>query len=179
MTPADEPKLIIDTDWKAQAQAEKQRLEQQAAAKAAKSTPGPAAGAAPGGAAAAGGRESEQLGFEDLAGLLASQALSYMGYFPDPRTGQAVVSLEYARLHIDLLEVLESKTKGNLTPEEQAMMTRTLSELRLAYVELAKAVEKAVAEGRVRPVGGQAGVGGLGAAGGAAPTPKIDLGGST
>ncbi|MFO0831736.1 MAG: DUF1844 domain-containing protein [Phycisphaerales bacterium] len=151
----DEPKLIIDTDWKSQAQAEKDRLEQAAAAK----KPRPAA---PGEAPA--GPDDEKVRFEDMVALLASQALSYLGYFPDPRTGQAVVSLEYAKLHIDMLGVLEEKTKGNLTEAEAAAMTRTVSELRMAFVEVQAAVSKAVQEGRIKPraVGGVGGVGGPG-----------------
>jgi hypothetical protein len=149
----EEPKLIIDSDWKSQAQAEKERLAKATAPK----EGGPAG--APG--------QREEVRFEDLVTMLATQALSYMGYFPDPRTGQAVVSLEYARLHIDLLEVLEQKTKNNLSAEEQSAITATLSELRMGFVELQQAVAKAVQEGRVRPVSAGGAGGGLGAGPGA------------
>ncbi len=159
----DEPKLIIDTDWKSQAQAEKDRLDQAAAAKKPKPS---VAGEVP----AAG--EDEKVRFEDVVALLASQSLSYLGYFPDPRTGQAVVSLEYAKLHIDMLGVMEEKTKGNLTETESAALTRTLSELRMAFVEVQAAVSKAVQEGRIKPrtMGGP-GAGGIGSAGPGLSTP--------
>jgi hypothetical protein len=157
MPPPDEPKLIIDSDWKAQAQAEKERLAQKAAA----AKPATMAGSVGKGGAeidAAPGSEGRQPGepvkFDDLVALLATQALSYMGYFADPRTGQAVVSLEYARLHIDMLGILEEKTKGNLSPDEQAALTRTVGELRMSFVELSKAVAKAVQEGKIRPMSG-------------------------
>ncbi|CAG1008500.1 hypothetical protein PHYC_03574 [Phycisphaerales bacterium] len=136
---SEQPKIIIDSDWKTQAQAEKQRLEQQEAAKKAQT-------------AAAG--ESEALRFEDLVGLFATQALSYMGYIPDPQTGQAMISLEYARLNIDMLGVLEAKTKGNLSDDEQKMLQKTLAELRGAFVEVSRAVAKAVQEGRIKPMSG-------------------------
>ncbi|MDX2132456.1 MAG: DUF1844 domain-containing protein [Planctomycetota bacterium] len=134
---SEQPKIIIDSDWKSQAQAEKQRLEAQEAAK--KAQP-----------------QREDVRFEDVVGLLATQALSYLGYFPDPQSGQSIVSIEYARVHIDMLGVLEAKTKGNLSEAEQTMLTKTLTELRAEFVEVSKAVEKAVQEGRVRrvPMGG-------------------------
>jgi hypothetical protein len=77
----------------------------------------------------------------------------YLGAFPDPETGRAIVSLEYAKLHIDLLGVLEQKTRGNLTEQEASLLSRTLYELRMQYVEIAKAVAKAVEEGRVTKAG--------------------------
>jgi len=183
---SDQPKLIIDSDWKSQAQAEKQRLEETASAKlAAKKTtglPGIGPGAAlPGVTGDDDGAEEGPMGFKDIVAMLATQAMTYMGYFPDQRTGQAVVALDYAKLHIDMLTILEEKTKGNLTEEEQAFITRSTSELRLAFVELSKAVAKAVQEGRIKP---GAGVGGMGAGGGMGTPPGImggslNLGGTT
>ncbi len=169
MPPADEPKIIIDSDWKAQAQAEKEKL--------AASKPKPAPKLAPEsvGTPEVAGEEDERTRFDDLVALLASQALAYMGYVPDPRTGQAMVSLEYAKLHIDMLGVLEEKTKGNLSEAEQAALTRTASELRMAFVELSKAVAQAVAEGRIKPRSAGGGAGGI-VTPGAGSGPKIDFG---
>lgn len=141
MPDSEHPKLIIDSDWKSQAQAEKEKLA--AAAKPKDEPKGSGRGAAAGEAAK----------FEDLLSLLVSQALAYMGAFPDPRTGQAVVALDLAKLHIDLLGVLEEKTKGNLAEQEAQMLSRTLHELRLEFVDLSKALAKAVEEGRVSPRG--------------------------
>lgn len=149
---SDQPKIIVDSDWKSQARAEKERLAA-AEQKPARPTPAapPAPGAAPGAAPAkdAGGPQQIQADFEELIRLLASQALLYMGAFPDPETGRAVVALDYARLNVDLLGMLEEKTKGNLSEQESTLLTRTLYELRMQYLEVAKAVAKAVEEGRV------------------------------
>lgn len=155
------PKIIVDTDWKTQARAEKERLSGSERPPAPPAPSRPAAvppGAAP--AAPAGGTPTsappgEQIEgtFEELLRLLATQALMYLGAFPDPETGRAIVSLEYAKLHIDLLGVLEQKTKGNLTEQEASLLTRTLYELRMQYVEIAKAVAKAVEEGRISRAG--------------------------
>lgn len=151
-----DPKIIIDSDWKAQAQAEKEKLASQAKP----TKPQAAPGEQP--------EEAGPVGVRDLVSLFATQALSYMGAFPDPRTGKAVVALDYAKLYIDMLGVFEDKTKGNLDAEEAAIVSRTVSELRMEYVELVKAVEKAVAEGRLQPqaMGGPGGIGGMGGVGG-------------
>lgn len=142
---SEQPKIIIDSDWKSQAQAEKEKLAQQEAAKKAQAKP-----------------EAQDVRFEDLVGLIATQALSYLGYYPDPQTGQAMVSVEYAKLHIDMLGVLEEKTKGNLSAAESETLTKILTQLRAEFVEISKAVAKAVQEGRIKPMGGP--VGGPGAA---------------
>ncbi|HLO41163.1 MAG TPA: DUF1844 domain-containing protein, partial [Phycisphaerales bacterium] len=139
MPEGDAPKLIIDTDWKSQAQAEKDRLQE---ASKPKTSPAGAAGAGAPGAEAEGA--DREIGMEDLVRMLVTQALSYMGAFPDPRTGKAVVSIEMARVFIDLLGVLEDKTKGNLTPEESTLISRTLSELRLEWVDLSKMIAKGI-----------------------------------
>jgi hypothetical protein len=96
------PKLIIDSDWKSQAQAEKEKLAAQERERAAKQ---PAAGVAgiPGAAGAAPTTPGDPEGlpeanFEELIRLLMGQALLYMGAFPDPETGRSYVSLEMARL---------------------------------------------------------------------------------
>ena len=118
--PGEENKLIIDSDWKAEAQAEKEKLAQaEAEAK-------PAAGA-PG--------ELPEPDFRTVVSMLATQALMYLGAFPD-ETGRAVVAPEYAKMHIDLLDVLQVKTKGNLTDEEQDELDQVLNELRQRFVQV-------------------------------------------
>lgn len=124
------PKIQIDSDWKAQAQAEKERLAKQAKAAPEKGPTG-SRGAGPGGLPPA--------SFEALVSTMATQALFAMGAIPDPRTGQRIQHLELARHHIDMLGVLEEKTKGNLTDEESQMLTSTAYELRTRYIQLANA----------------------------------------
>lgn len=140
MADGDQPKIIVDDDWKSQAQAEKAKLAEQAAAEAEKTKPGPGGGEA---------GLPEEIGFIDLVRMLATQALMYMGAFPDPQTGKAMVSLEVARLNIDLIDVLQEKTKGNLDDKEKEMLEGTLHELRVQFVEIAKAIQQAQAEGRI------------------------------
>ena len=179
MADADAPKLIIDTDWKSQAQAEKEKLTQASAKPAA---PRPGAGTGPAGAGAPGnGAEAQAadsnapIGFQDLLSLLVSQALAYMGAYPDPRTGKAVVALEPARVYIDMLGVLQEKTKGNLSEAESQLLTRTLAELRMEFVEISKVVAKAIQEGKITPGVSATGGASGGPAGGGAGAGPLNL----
>jgi len=123
-------KIHIDSDWKAQAQAEKQKLAEQDKAGDAGS---------PGGAGAGGPGAMPPATFESLVSTMATQALFAMGAIPDPRTGQRMQHLDLARHHIDMLGVLEEKTKGNLSEEESKMLSGTTYELRSRYIQLASA----------------------------------------
>ena len=119
----EKPKIHIDSDWKAQAQAEKQKLVE-------KTKEAPARG----GAGGPGGLPPAT--FETLISTMVTQALFAMGAIPDPRTGQRVAHLDLARHHIDMLGVLEEKTKGNLTEQEADMLSSTVYELRTRYIQL-------------------------------------------
>lgn len=143
-----EPKLIIDSDWKSQAEAERQKLSEQARQKAEQEAE----------------RDLPPADIMGIVQILATQALLYMGAFPDPQTGRAMVAMDLAKFHVDLLGTLEEKTKGNLNKEEEEVVTQTAHELRLQYVEVNKAVEQAIAEGRAKQV--DMGRGGPGSAGG-------------
>lgn len=73
---------------------------------------------------------------EFLAGLVGGAA-SHLGLVPHPTSGQAVVDLNGAKQMIDILTMLEEKTRGNLTPEEKQFLESALTELRLEYVRRA------------------------------------------
>ena len=134
------PKLHIDADWKAEAQAEKERL----AAKEAE------ASASPDGKEGAPG-ELPEANFKSLMGLLASQAIMGLGAYPDPETGSVVVDLVGSKFAIDLLGVLEEKTAGNISDEESKELSEVLAQLRSRFVQIAEAVAQqqmnAAAEG--------------------------------
>lgn len=136
----DGPKIHIDSDWKAQAQREKQRLAEQTGARSGGGAAGGAgaAGAAGGGAGGAAGGVPPA-NFETLVSTLVTQALFAMGAIADPRTGQRVQHLDLARHHIDMLGVLEEKTKGNLSEDEANLLASAAYELRTRYIQLASA----------------------------------------
>jgi hypothetical protein len=79
----------------------------------------------------------------DFAGLalsLATSALFHLGLVPDPQTGQpGTKNLALARHSIDTLELLQDKTRGNLTDEESQLLANLLTELRVHYVESSRA----------------------------------------
>ncbi len=76
------------------------------------------------------------LSFTAFVISLASSAAIHFGDLPDPNTGQlAEVNLEGASQMIDILTLLDQKTKGNLTAEERSVLEQVLYELRLRFVE--------------------------------------------
>ncbi len=72
--------------------------------------------------------------FELLLHTYASQALVAFGHVPNPIDGKSEVRLDLAKHAIDMLSILEEKTKGNLTPAESAMLEKILHELRFQYI---------------------------------------------
>ncbi len=126
----DGPKLHIDSDWKEQAQAEKEKLSQ----KIDESAPAPAA------------EEFPPADMRALVGSLASQAIMGLGGYADPQTGRAVIDLMGSRFAIDLLGVLEEKTKGNLTEEEARELREVLAELRQRFVQIATMLQQQMAK---------------------------------
>jgi uncharacterized membrane protein YccC len=78
----------------------------------------------------------------------SNMAMMLLGKVPHPQTGEAIQDLEAAKLFIDQLEMLEAKTKGNLTPQEQQLLKQSLMSLRMAFVET---VEAPQAEKKISP----------------------------
>jgi len=65
----------------------------------------------------------------------AQLAFLFLGRIRPPGEKETKIDLDAARLQIDILEMLQQKTRGNLTKEEEELLNDTLTELRLAYVE--------------------------------------------
>jgi len=72
--------------------------------------------------------------FLALVHSFQSSAMQQMGKIPSPFSGQIERDLDQARLSIDMLEMLEERTSGNLTGEEGRFLKHVLTELRLNYV---------------------------------------------
>ena len=62
-------------------------------------------------------------------------AMLYLGQSPHPETGQPVRDIDAAQMFIQQLEMLESKTKGNLSREETSLLKHSLSSVRMAFVQ--------------------------------------------
>jgi hypothetical protein len=85
--------------------------------------------------------------FAHLVVQQSSMAMMLLGKAPHPETGQVMRDLDAARFFIDQLEMLEQKTKGNLTPEETTLLKQSLMSLRMAFVECANSAEPAAQPG--------------------------------
>ena len=116
----------VDEDWKRRAQAEKELDAQKAAP--------PAAAPAAGGAPRADAKPNPLFG--SLVESLASQALMFMGAMRDPMTGGAHQDIGQAQAMIDMLGMVEEKTRGNLAKEEAELLKQILDEVRMHFVRL-------------------------------------------
>jgi hypothetical protein len=82
--------------------------------------------------------EAPRGAFSLIVQLLAMPAYAALGMVPDPASGRQRVDRAAAREMIDLLAVLEQKTRGNLSFEESNFLSRVLYDLRLAFVEVSR-----------------------------------------
>ncbi len=120
------PEKKVDESWKEQVAREKgeaHREEEKDAAQRARATRG----------------EFPRMdaSFTSLVAELAMQASLFLGEIPDPETNEPLEDFNRAKYLIDELGILEEKTKGNLTPQEEQALRNILFELRMKYVKKA------------------------------------------
>lgn len=127
----EEPKIVVDDDWKAQARAEKEKLDERAEKQDQQDQQDT-------GAQDQAARELPPASFATLANSLAAQVMLAMGGMQDPKTKRRIVDLGLAKHHIDTLAMLEEKTKGNLTDEEVKLLDQALYQVRMHYVQVAQ-----------------------------------------
>lgn len=82
--------------------------------------------------------EADPVDFSTHVVSLASSAMVAMGKVPAPAGETHPKDLQMARLLIDILGMLEAKTKGNLTDNEGALLQRLLHDLRAAFLDASK-----------------------------------------
>jgi len=85
--------------------------------------------------AAVGETPFPEINFPTFVFSLNSSALVHLGVIEDPASGQRVKNLPMAKQTIDILGMLEEKTKGNLSDDEARMLKNILYELRMLYVK--------------------------------------------
>jgi uncharacterized protein DUF1844 len=73
--------------------------------------------------------------FIEFVMMHAQNAALFLGQIPNPKTGEPEINLDLARMFIDQLEMIQEKTRGNLTNEESMVLRNTLSNLQMAFVE--------------------------------------------
>ncbi len=69
---------------------------------------------------------------------MANTALFQLGFIKDPDAGESKKDLQGARQTIDLIALLEEKTRGNLTDQEAKIIQEALFQLRMAFVDASK-----------------------------------------
>ena len=85
------------------------------------------------------GQEGSEINFSAFVMLLARSAAVSFGDVPDPVSGATMeANLPAAQQMIDILSLLEAKTRGNLTAEERQLLEGILFELRMLYLEKTK-----------------------------------------
>jgi hypothetical protein len=122
----EEKKIIVDEDWKHEAQREKEILAAQEEEEEKKKQ----GGERPRGPMPEGN-------FAALISMLTTQTLFALGLLQIKGQEEKEPDLELAKYNIDMLQTLEEKTKGNLSPEEETVLANTLSDLRMGYVQAA------------------------------------------
>lgn len=139
----EKPSLHVDTDWKRQAQEEKKRLAEEESRKAKETTtaaPSAAATAAAGAPARPGAPrargEMPPANFSTHVQSILTQVLFYLGDLTQ-RGAEPSVNLDMAKHQIDILGILEEKTRNNLAPEEKQLLDTALYEARMRYVNVA------------------------------------------
>ncbi len=81
------------------------------------------------------GEAMPKIDFSSFILSLYSSGLVQLGKVEDPSTGKKSVNLDMAQHSIDMIAMLQEKTKGNLTEDEDNLTKALLSELRMVYVE--------------------------------------------
>ncbi len=123
----DEKKIIIDEDWKEQAQKEKEELAKEAETE--KDTK----------------EEQEQAkkqlpaaDFSGLVSMLTTQAFFALGLIRTEEDKDQPADLQLAKYNIDMLEIIEQKSKGNLSEEEEKLLSGALHQLRMSFVKISQ-----------------------------------------
>jgi hypothetical protein len=84
------------------------------------------------------GSAEDTIHFLQMVSLFGTQAMVALGKMINPATGKTERHLPVAKMFIDTLEMLERKTRGNLSKDETRTLQGTLTDLRMMYIEECK-----------------------------------------
>lgn len=126
MAEKEEKKIIIDEDWKGQAQKEKEVLKKEEeiehhAEEEQQNQP-----------------SLPEADFSGLISMLATQAYYALGLLQAEEGAQPEPNLDIAKYNIDMLAVIQEKTKGNITEEEAKLLEGTLHQIRMVFVQVSE-----------------------------------------
>lgn len=94
--------------------------------------------------------ERDEIHSELFAQMVLQQtslALMFLGMTPHPQTGQKLFDLDSAQMFIAQLDMLEAKTKGNLSPDEAELLKQSLTTVRMAFVQAVNSGDPSKASG--------------------------------
>jgi hypothetical protein len=83
-------------------------------------------------------KELPAIDFLTFVVSMSHSALLHLGDAPDPATGAREQNLPLARQTIDLLAMLQEKTRGNLSGDEERVLSQAIYDLRMRFVEVTK-----------------------------------------
>ena len=86
------------------------------------------------------GQSEMQSRFVEFILMHTQNILFLLGRMPNPEGKQPQINLEFARILVDQLEMIEVKTQNNLSPEESEVLKNALANVRLAFVETARGI---------------------------------------
>jgi hypothetical protein len=119
-----EEKKKVDEEWKKEVQREKAKLAQETESK------------------KEGGQPLPQANFALFISGLATEVLIYLGEVENPLTKKKEKNLQRAKYSIDLLSIIEEKTRGNLSDQEKTLLEQVLYDLRMRFVTASEKPKK-------------------------------------
>lgn len=122
----DDKKIIIDEDWKEQAQKEKEELAKETETKETEEEQVQEK------------REMPTADFSGLVSMLTTQAFFALGLIRSEEDKDQSPDLQMAKYNIDMLDVIEQKSKGNLNEDEEKLISGALHQLRMAFVKVSQ-----------------------------------------
>lgn len=155
-------KIIIDEDWKSQVEKEREQFKKQHAGAKPGGSEKPVDSGKSGDSEVFGGSETPpdtnaaadaevgephktyiaepedlpEASFHVLMSMMTAPIMSSLGQLPDPTSGKAVIRLDLAKLQIDMLSLLQEKTKGNLSDDEADLLHEALHQFRMAFLAI-------------------------------------------
>ncbi|MDR3078230.1 MAG: DUF1844 domain-containing protein [Planctomycetota bacterium] len=97
------------------------------------------------------GKREIEASFMQFINGLGVQTLAHLGKMSNPISGKIGLDLPNAKYSIDLLGIIQEKTKGNLSPGEDKYLADILRDLRLDYVETLRQAKGGAAEAEKAP----------------------------
>lgn len=135
----DKPKIIVDSDWKAEAEREKEKLSAKLGEEKKAEQPAPQGDAAD-------GQPLPKPDFLGHCASVATQAMIFLGAIRHPMTGEVEFDPAQARYLIDVLQILKDKTKGNLEAKETETLDNMLAELKMVWVQVMQELQRRAAQ---------------------------------